>query len=182
MKIDPRLPALLLSSLAFAACGGGTSPADSAGSDTAPAASDGGAEPGADSAPSAAPTLGGTPSPADARLYFIAPADGATVTSPVRVEFGLDNMEVVPAGTEAPASGHHHVIIDTELPPFDLPIPADANHVHYGSGASAAELELAPGTHTLQLLLGDHLHVPHDPPVYSERITITVEAGDAGGG
>ena len=173
MTIDPRLPALLLSSLAIAACSG---------NDAGPSAQAGGTPAADRTEPAAAPTLGGTPSPADARLYFVTPADGATVTSPVRVEFGLDNMAVVPAGTEAPASGHHHVIIDAELPPFDQPIPADANHVHYGSGASSAQLELAPGQHTLQLLLGDHLHVPHDPPVYSERITVTVEAGDAGEG
>jgi Domain of unknown function (DUF4399) len=113
--------------------------------------------------------------PAGARLYFITPADGATVKSPVRIEFGLDGMDVVPAGTVAPMSGHHHVIIDAELPPMNLPIPADEHNVHFGDGRTATELPLEPGQHTLQLLLGDHLHIPHQPPVTSEKITITVE-------
>jgi hypothetical protein len=72
-------------------------------------------------------------------------------------------------------SGHHHVLIDAELPAMDMPIPADANHVHFGDGSSTTELTLEPGEHTLQLLFADHLHIPHDPPVYSDRITITVE-------
>ncbi|MDZ7644440.1 MAG: DUF4399 domain-containing protein [Woeseiaceae bacterium] len=113
--------------------------------------------------------------PADARLYFITPEDGATVSSPVSVEFGLDDMEVVPAGTDKPASGHHHIIVDTDLPPMDMPIPADENHIHFGDGSTSTELDLEPGEHTLQLLLGDALHIPHQPPVVSERITITVE-------
>lgn len=110
-----------------------------------------------------------------ARLYFITPADGATVSSPVHIEFGLDGMDVVPAGTQAPLSGHHHVIIDAELPAANLPIPADKNHVHFGDGRTATELPLEPGQHTLQLMLGDYLHIPHQPPVTSEKITITVE-------
>lgn len=114
-------------------------------------------------------------SPPDARLYFVTPADGDTVSSPVHVEFGLDGMQVVTAGTAAPDSGHHHILIDTGLPPLDAPIPADENHVHFGDGSTSTDLELAPGEHTLQLLLGDYLHVPHSPPVYSERIRITVE-------
>lgn len=113
--------------------------------------------------------------PEGARLYFKEPMDGATVTNPVHVEFGLGGMDVVPAGTQAPMSGHHHIIIDSELPPFDLPIPADEHNIHFGDGSTSTDLQLAPGKHTLQLLLGDHLHIPHQPPVYSERITITVE-------
>ncbi|MCB1843809.1 MAG: DUF4399 domain-containing protein, partial [Halioglobus sp.] len=113
--------------------------------------------------------------PQGAHLYFKEPKDGATVTSPVHIEFGLDGMDVVAAGTQAPMSGHHHVIIDSDLPPFDMPIPADDHHVHFGDGRIATDLELTPGNHSLQLLLGDHLHIPHQPPVYSERITITVE-------
>ncbi len=111
----------------------------------------------------------------NARLYFITPADGASVSSPVHIEFGLDGMDVVPAGTEAPLSGHHHVIIDAELPAANLPIPADKNHVHFGDGRTTTELPLEPGQHTLQLMLGDYLHIPHQPPVTSEKITITVE-------
>lgn len=113
--------------------------------------------------------------PAGASLYFVDLEDGATVQSPLTVSFGLDGMDVVPAGTRAPQSGHHHIIIDAELPPMNLPIPADANHVHFGDGSTSTTLELAPGEHTLQLLLGDHLHIPHQPPVTSERITIAVE-------
>ncbi|MEX1266789.1 MAG: DUF4399 domain-containing protein [Woeseia sp.] len=110
-----------------------------------------------------------------ARVYFITPQDGDVVSSPVRVEFGIEEMEVVPAGTQARNSGHHHVLVDTGLPPMDAPIPADSQHVHFGDGSTETELDLGPGEHTLQLLFADHLHIPHKPPVYSERITITVE-------
>lgn len=113
--------------------------------------------------------------PAGAQLYFISPQDGATVTSPVTLRFGLRGMGIAPAGVAMPDTGHHHLLIDTEPPSFDQPIPADARHVHFGKGQTEAQLELAPGTHRLQLLLGDHLHIPHDPPVLSERITITVK-------
>lgn len=126
-------------------------------------------------AATAAPGLPRSSAPAEARLYFVDLTDGAVVSSPLLVAFGLDGMQVVPAGTEAPASGHHHLIIDAPLPPFDQPIPADANHVHFGTGATSTTIELAPGQHTLQLLLGDHLHIPHQPPVLSEKIQITVE-------
>lgn len=116
-----------------------------------------------------------TPSPAGAEAYIIAPADGATVTSPVTVKFGLKGMGVAPAGIAFDGAGHHHLIIDAELPALDMPIPADANHVHFGKGQTEATIELKPGKHTLQLLLGDQLHVPHDPAVASKRITITVK-------
>lgn len=116
-----------------------------------------------------------TPSPAGAEAYFIAPQDGATLRSPVTVKFGLKNMGVAPAGASFENSGHHHLIIDAEPPPLDAPIPADANHVHFGKGQTETTLNLPPGKHTLQLLLGDALHIPHDPPVKSARITITVQ-------
>lgn len=116
-----------------------------------------------------------TPAPPDARVYFVTPADGDVVASPVTVEFAVDGMDVVPAGENAPNSGHHHVIIDTGLPPMNLPIPADERHVHFGDGSSSTELELDSGQHTLQLVFADHLHIPHDPPVVSDPITITVE-------
>jgi hypothetical protein len=106
--------------------------------------------------------------------YIIEPADGATVSSPVRILFGLRGAGVVPAGIAHETAGHHHLLIDTELPNLGLPIPADENHRHFGLGQTETEIELAPGTHTLQLLLGDELHVPHDPPISSERITIEV--------
>ena len=116
-----------------------------------------------------------TPSPADAELYFISPGDGATVSNPVTVRFGLKNMGVTPAGIKYDNSGHHHLLVDTELPSLDFPIINDENHLHYGGGQTEATLELPPGEHTLQLLLGDFAHIPHEPAVMSERITITVE-------
>jgi hypothetical protein len=108
-------------------------------------------------------------------LYFIAPADGAVVGSPVRVVFGLRGMGIAPAGINIRNTGHHHLIVNAPLPPAGEAIPADANHMHFGGGQTEALIELEPGTHTLQLLLGDHNHVPHDPPVASKQITITVK-------
>jgi hypothetical protein len=119
--------------------------------------------------------LAATPSPDGARAYIISPADGATVSSPVKVQFGLDGMEVVPAGTDKANSGHHHLLIDTEAPAMDKPIPKDDRHVHFGKGQTEAMVDLKPGTHTLQLLLGDQAHMPHGPAVMYEKITITVE-------
>jgi hypothetical protein len=116
-----------------------------------------------------------TPSTQGAELYFIAPADNATVTGPVTVRFGLKGMGVAPAGIQLADTGHHHLLVDTDLPPLDKPIPADANHVHFGKGQTETTLTLAPGKHTLQLILGDHLHIPHQPAVVSQKITITVK-------
>ena len=108
-------------------------------------------------------------------VYIISPADGAVVSSPVTVVFGLKGIGVVPAGIDRLDAGHHHLLIDTDVPPFDLPIPADMQHVHFGQGQTETQLMLAPGRHTLQLLLGDHLHIPHDPPILSEPVTIEVQ-------
>lgn len=116
-----------------------------------------------------------TPSPAGAKVFFIEPMNGAAVSSPVTVTFGIEGMEIVPAGTERPDSGHHHVLVDTKLADIASPIPADDNHIHLGKGQSEATLELEPGQHTLQLVLGDANHIPHAPPVQSEVITITVK-------
>jgi hypothetical protein len=116
-----------------------------------------------------------TPSASGARLYIISPADGERVTSPVTVRFGLAGMGVAPAGVATPSTGHHHLLVDAELPPMDQPIPADAKHRHFGGGQTQVDLELEPGTHALRLLLADANHVPHDPPVVSAPITITVE-------
>jgi len=113
-------------------------------------------------------------SPAGARVYFISPQHGDTVHSPVTVRFGLNGMGVAPAGIEMVNTGHHHLIVDAPLPKLTATIPTDAHHLHFGGGQTETELTLAPGTHTLQLLLGDHLHIPHTPPVVSEQITITV--------
>jgi hypothetical protein len=116
-----------------------------------------------------------TPAPEGAEVYFITQENGATVTSPVTVRFGLRNMGVAPAGIQMDNTGHHHLLVNTDLPVLDRPIPADDNHRHYGLGQTEVKLELPPGEHTLQLLLGDYAHIPHDPPVKSERITITVD-------
>lgn len=122
-----------------------------------------------------ASVMAATPAPPNARLYFVSPEDGAAVSSPVTVRFGLSGMGVAPAGMPKENTGHHHLIIDAELPDLTQPVPADDNHRHFGGGQTEVVIELAPGSHTLQLLLGDALHVPHDPPVFSERIRITVE-------
>ncbi len=122
-----------------------------------------------------APALPRTASVSGASVFFITPEDGATVSSPVNVEFGIDGMDVVPAGVNEAHSGHHHLLVDTGLPELGLPIPADSSHIHFGDGSTSTELTLDPGEHTLQLLLGDHLHIPHEPPVASQTITITVE-------
>lgn len=122
-----------------------------------------------------AETLPRSMASADARLFFKSPTAGATVPATFTVEFGLTGMDVVPAGTDAPASGHHHLIINADLPAFDQPIPATENYRHFGDGSTSVELTLPPGQHSLQLLLGDHLHIPHEPPVYSDPITVTVE-------
>jgi len=116
-----------------------------------------------------------TASPADARVFFISPADGDTVSNPVRIEFGIAGMSVARAGDNQPDSGHHHLLIDTGLPDLGAPIPADANHIHFGDGRTTTEITLEPGQHTLRMLLGDHVHIPHDPPVMSKTITVTVE-------
>ena len=116
------------------------------------------------------------PSPPDAQLYIIWPRDGADIEGGrFWLRMGLREMGVAPAGVEMEGTGHHHVLIDTDIPPLDEPIPADENHLHFGLGHSEARISgLAPGDHTLQLILGDHNHVPHDPPVVSEKIEITV--------
>jgi len=113
-------------------------------------------------------------SPAGARVYFISPQHGDTVRNPVTVRFGLKGMGVAPAGIEMVNTGHHHLIVDAPLPDLAATIPTDEHHLHFGGGQSEAEITLAPGTHTLQLVLGDYLHVPHTPPVVSQQITITV--------
>ena len=157
--------ALVLCVGMLAACG--NEPATDVASDAAPAP-----EP----APAAEPVaLPRTPSPEGAMVYIVSPADGETVTSPVRVVFGLNGIGVAPAGIVMANTGHHHVLIDTQLQDMGLPIPADEHNVHFGLGQTEAELELSPGTHTLQLVVGDHLHIPHDPPLMSEVVTVEVQ-------
>ncbi|MSQ92790.1 MAG: DUF4399 domain-containing protein [Gammaproteobacteria bacterium] len=112
--------------------------------------------------------------PAEARAYIISPLDGATVSSPVTVQFGLHGMGIAPAGIEMANTGHHHLLIDVGLPPMDQPVPADERHLHFGKGQTETTINLAPGKHRLQLLLADHLHLPHEPAIVSEPVTITV--------
>ncbi len=120
--------------------------------------------------------LAQTPSAPNTAAYIISPSDGATVSNPVTVRFGMRGMGVAPAGVAHPATGHHHLLIDVDkLPPAGVPIPADDKHRHFGGGQTEVTLDLTPGQHTLQLLLGDFSHIPHNPPVVSERITITVK-------
>ena len=121
------------------------------------------------------PAFARTPAPAGANVYIISPADGETVSSPVTVKFGLSGMGVAPAGVVKPKTGHHHLLIDTGLPALDTPIPADANHKHFGGGQTETVIVLPPGKHTLQLIMGDMIHIPHEPPVTSQAITITVK-------
>lgn len=108
-------------------------------------------------------------------VYFISPTAGETVSSPVTVKFGLKGMGVAPAGVNQENTGHHHLLVNLdELPEMDMPVPADDQHLHFGGGQTETTLELEPGEHTLQLLLGDYMHRPHGEPVVSEKITITV--------
>lgn len=119
---------------------------------------------------------GDAPSPPNAYLYIGWPQDGTVITKkPFRVWFGLRNMGVSPKDVKFPNTGHHHLLVDTPLPPMDQVIPSDRNHLHFGAGETETMLDLPPGKHTLQLLMGDDKHIPHNPPVYSKKITITVK-------
>jgi len=126
-------------------------------------------------ATAASPALPTHKASAGARAYIISPADGATVGRDVTVRFGLSGMGVAPAGVEKKDTGHHHLLIDVAtLPSAGQPIPNDEHHKHFGNGQTETVLHLSPGTHTLQLELGDSNHVPFDPPVVSKKITIHV--------
>lgn len=117
-----------------------------------------------------------TRAPAGASAYIISPKDGATVPQSFTVRFGLKGMGVAPAGVDKAGTGHHHLLVDVkELPAAGQPIPSDARHIHFGGGQTQTTLKLAPGTHTLQLELGDAHHVPFDPPLVSKRITVHVK-------
>jgi len=118
-----------------------------------------------------------TAAPANAMVYFINVKDGDTVKSPFKIQFGLSGMGVAPAGVEKPNTGHHHVLVDTTLTPEQAkqPIPADEHHLHFGGGQTETTVTLAPGRHTLQLVLGDWSHVPFNPPIVSPVITVEVK-------
>ena len=168
MKSPIPITLLLAAGLMLSACGGGES---ETAVDEAPP------QEGAADVPAAEPvtSLPRTASPDGARVFFITPADGDTVSNPISIEFGIEGMSVVMAGDATPQSGHHHLLVNADLPDFGLPIPASDSYIHFGDGSSSTEITLEPGTHTLQLLLGDHMHIPHDPPVISDPITVTVE-------
>jgi len=115
-----------------------------------------------------------SPSPEGAEVYIISPAEGETVAPTFVVKFGLSGMGVAPAGVNRGNTGHHHLLVDSQVPPLDKPMGAQI--MHFGGGQTEVELSLTPGKHTLQLILGDYNHVPHDPPVVSEKITVIVES------
>ena len=112
--------------------------------------------------------------PPDAKVYIIWPSDGQVIKGGFWVRMGLSGAGIAPAGVQKANTGHHHLLVDVDLPPLDQPIPNDHNHLHFGLGQTEARIELPPGKHTLQLLLGDENHIPHQPPLYSKRITVTV--------
>lgn len=116
-----------------------------------------------------------TAAPAGARVYLLAPANGATVSSPVTVVFGLAGMGIAPAGTQIENTGHHHLLIDKPTVDLTLPLPTSEQVLHFGKGQTETSLTLKPGTHTLQLVLGDWKHQPFVPVLQSEPITITVK-------
>jgi hypothetical protein len=161
-------PLIIALAVALTACG--EKPAD----ETTEAAQSTAAAP-AEIAATAPVELARTASAEGANVFFITPADGATVKNPISIEFGIAGMDVVKAGNNQANSGHHHLLIDTDLPDLGLPIPADEHHVHFGDGSASTQITLPPGEHKLQMLLGDHLHIPHNPPLTSAQITITVE-------
>lgn len=151
------VPALVLSALIFGACA--QEPTESTSSAGTESSADVDTRSSAD----------------DAISYIISPADGAKVESPFLVQFGLTSMGVAPAAVEVANTGHHHLLIDVdELPSMDEPLPATENIRHFGAGQTETVVDLPPGTHTLQLVLGNFAHVPHDPPVISEKVTIEV--------
>jgi hypothetical protein len=116
-----------------------------------------------------------TPAPAGATVFIVSPKDGETVTTPVHVVFGISGMALGPALEKNDLAGHHHLLINTDLADASVPIPADDKHVHFGKAQTEGTVALPPGKHTLQLVLGDYLHIPFDPVIASPKITITVQ-------
>ena len=124
---------------------------------------------------SVAPGAEPTPAPEGAHCYIIWPSDGQVISGgKFWLRMGLSNMGIAPAGITKPNTGHHHAIIDSDLPPLDEPIPNDKKHLHFGGGQTEVRIELPPGRHTIQLVLGDPEHYPFNPPVISKRITVIV--------
>jgi Domain of unknown function (DUF4399) len=147
-----------------------SAPASHAAHGSAPAAA-------APSSATASPASGPTPAPKNAYLYIGYPNNNQTLPAgkPIKVWFGLRNMGVAPKDVRYPNTGHHHLLIDVDLPPLDKEIPNDRNHLHFGAGETETTIDLPPGKHTLQLLMGDEKHVPTNPPIYSKKITIYVK-------
>lgn len=118
-----------------------------------------------------------TPAPEGAQAYIVAPAGGATVSNPVTIVFGLAGMGVAPAGVELENTGHHHLLVNVDPDSVDYTGPLEATDqiIHFGGGQTQVTLELPAGTHELRLLLGDQNHIPHEPPILSEPVTVTVE-------
>ena len=169
MRMSYTLPLLLSATLALAAC-----PKKAEAPAEAPAAPAAEAAPAA-AAPEAAAALTSPAAPAGAKVFFVDLKDGAEVTSPLTIKFGAEGIEVAPAGEDKPNSGHHHLIIDADLPAADAPVPADEHHLHFGKGQTEATIELTPGKHTLQLSFANYAHVPFNPALASDKITVTVK-------
>jgi hypothetical protein len=117
-----------------------------------------------------------TPAPKGAEVSIVSPKDGATVPQTFVVKFAVENIALAPAGDATKNTGHHHLLIDVDkLPAAGQPIPNDANHLHFGKAQTQAEVTLPPGKHTLQQEMGDSGHMPIDPPIVSEKITVNVK-------
>lgn len=126
--------------------------------------------------PAAPAAVARSKAPETARVYFISPKNGDTVAQKFTVQFGLKAMGVAPVGVNQPNTGHHHLLVDlAQMPNMAMPLPANDNIRHFGGGQTEVDLTLPPGKHTLQLVLGDYLHTPHEKPVMSEKITVTVK-------
>jgi hypothetical protein len=125
-------------------------------------------------APAPAAAMPRKASPQGAMVYIISPEDGEEVQSPITVVFGIKGAGIAPAGIDLPNTGHHHLIVDSELASMATPIPADAQHIHFGGGQTETTVELSAGEHVLRLALGDYLHIPHDPPLLSDPVTVQV--------
>lgn len=114
--------------------------------------------------------------PADTKVYIISPKDGEAVGGTFKVQFGLSGMGIAPAGVDKKGTGHHHLLIDVnEMPDMANPLPASDRVIHFGGGQTETEVKLPPGKHTLQLVMGNYLHIPFKEPVVSEKITVIVE-------
>ena len=135
----------------------------------------GGEQPASGPAAGDAPTLRRSQAAPGSKVFIISPKNGETVSSPVKVKFGVSGIAVEPAGAVRNNAGHHHLIVDMGLKDLTLPIPTDEHHLHFGKGQTEASVKLPPGQHTLQLVLADGIHIPHNPPVMSSLVVITVK-------